>query len=133
MNPVSFTVQEMAAQTGLRASTLRYYEGLGLLGEVPRSRSGHRAYAEKHLHRLRFLQLLAQTGMPLETMRHFAQLDDAGAATAPARLALLRAHQRDLQARIDRLSAQSGALEDKIGYYRGVCRKYDLPVPAEDD
>ncbi|GGJ51800.1 MerR family transcriptional regulator [Deinococcus roseus] len=129
---VTFSIQQMCLVVGLPASTLRYYEDLGLLGVVPKNSSGHRRYQETHLHRLRFLQLLKNTGMPLEDMKRFALLDDAGASTAPERILMLRDHHLALQDKVTLLQEQLGHLAGKIQYYQQVCEKYGLPDPLRE-
>ena len=37
-------IREFAAHTGLSAHTLRYYERVGLMGQVGRDDNGHRVY-----------------------------------------------------------------------------------------
>ncbi|GEM49421.1 MerR family transcriptional regulator [Deinococcus cellulosilyticus] len=125
----TYSIQELSQMTGLPASTLRYYEDLGLLGEVPKNASGHREYQEKHLHRMRFLLLLKNTGMPLTGMQAFAELDEGGYTTVPERILLLESHRLNLEDKIGELLSQLNYLGEKIKYYQGVCEKYGLPDP----
>ncbi|HEY9395228.1 MAG TPA: MerR family DNA-binding transcriptional regulator, partial [Nocardioides sp.] len=46
----TYTIREVATLTGLPASTLRYYETIGLISPVSRgASSGHRVYDETDL------------------------------------------------------------------------------------
>ena len=125
----TYSIQQLSKLTGVPASTLRYYEDLGLLGEVPKNSSGHRAYEEKHLHRMRFLLLLKDTGMPLTEMQTFAELDEGGRTTVPERIMMLQAHRLNLESKIGELLCQLNYLGEKVKYYQGVCEKYGLPDP----
>ena len=44
-----FTIQQMSFETGLTSYTLRYYEKIGLILDVPRAGSSHRRYGASHL------------------------------------------------------------------------------------
>ena len=48
----TYTIQQMAEQTGLTRYTLRYYEDIGLLDSVARASNGHRRYSEADLNRI---------------------------------------------------------------------------------
>jgi hypothetical protein len=43
------TIGEAADATGLTEDTLRYYERIGIVGEVERTASGHRRYSDQTL------------------------------------------------------------------------------------
>lgn len=129
----TYSIQQLSKLTGVPASTLRYYEDLGLLGEVPKNSSGHREYQEKHLQRMRFLLLLKNTGMPLTEMQAFAELDEGGRTTVPERILMLQAHRLNLESKIGELVCQLNYLTEKVKYYQGVCEKYDLPDPLKKE
>ena len=58
------TISQVARQTGLRTSTLRYYEEIGLLPAAPR-RSGQRVYDSSILQRLAVIHTAQQAGFSL--------------------------------------------------------------------
>ena len=49
-------IQEVAAEVGLTARTIRYYEELGLLKPAARSEGSYRLYGADDLERLRFIK-----------------------------------------------------------------------------
>ncbi len=49
------SIGQASEQTGLSPDTLRYYEKLGLIGPVPRTRAGQRRYGKRELSQLRFI------------------------------------------------------------------------------
>lgn len=62
------TISEVANQTGLRASAIRYYEQIGVLPPAHRV-SGQRRYDVTALHRLVVIQRARQTGFTLTEIK----------------------------------------------------------------
>ena len=46
-----YSIREVSAKFNLPASTLRYYEEVGILTDIPRNSSGKRIYLEKHINK----------------------------------------------------------------------------------
>ena len=59
------TIGEISQEIGLSADTLRYYEKIGLLPNVPRDNSGKRNYDENFINWIKFIQTLKNSGMSL--------------------------------------------------------------------
>jgi DNA-binding transcriptional MerR regulator len=59
-------IGELADQAGVTPRTIRYYEGLGLLGPSEREGHGFRYYTEAELTRLKKIDVLKQLGLTLE-------------------------------------------------------------------
>jgi DNA-binding transcriptional MerR regulator len=114
----TFTITEAAAETGVTAHTLRYYERIGLLEPVGRETNGRRRYSEADIYSVRFLTMLRATGMPIRTMLAFMQLTWAGDETVSERAELLERHQSELHARLEELDGHMEVLERKIAFYR---------------
>lgn len=68
-------IQQAAQEVGISAHTLRYYERIGLITDVPRDPAGHRRYDEDRLRWLDFLTKLRSTGMPIQGMLRYAELN----------------------------------------------------------
>ncbi len=62
-------IAEVSRRTGVPASTLRYYEGIGLLAPASRSGNGYRAYSARDLDRLRFITRAKQLDLSLDDLR----------------------------------------------------------------
>jgi DNA-binding transcriptional MerR regulator len=114
---LTLTIAQVAERTGLSPDTLRYYERAGLIERVGRTTGNQRRYAAADLAWLEFLLRLRETGMSISDMQHYARLRAAGDATVADRLAMLRAHQADLNERIRSLRRNTAALDDKIKLY----------------
>jgi len=67
-------ISEAAAETGLPAKTIRYYEDIGLLARPRRAENGYRDYAEKDVHRLRFVSRARGLGFTVQECRELLTL-----------------------------------------------------------
>ena len=61
---VAVRISDVAARSGLPATTLRYYESVGLI-DAPRGLNGYRDFDESVLERLAFIAVAKQLGMSL--------------------------------------------------------------------
>lgn len=118
--PAVYTPAMVVTETGFSIDTLRYYEKIGLLSDVPRTTTGQRRYTPLHLEWLGILRCLRDTGMPIAEMTRYAELARAGEHTVDERVALLAAHDRRVAAQIATLAEQRGYIQRKIEYYRGL-------------
>lgn len=125
---IGCSIDEAATRTGVSPHTLRYYERIGLLAPVGRGPGGHRRYTETDLGAVVFLTLLRQTGMPIRDMQRFVDLTRAGDHTIVDRVAVLTEHREQLVARLDLLTRHLGALDHKIGIYRGMLATAEQPT-----
>lgn len=79
---MELSIGQVAREAGVRPSTLRYYESIGLLPEPPR-RSGRRRYHPDVLHRLAIIHTAQQAGFTLDEMRIlFDDLPESNATSA---------------------------------------------------
>ena len=130
MSPRTFTIREAAARAGVTAHTLRYYERIGLLAPVGRAANGHRRYTPFDLDWVHLLTLLRKTGMPVQQMLAFVQLERAGPAALPDQCTLLDQHRARLEQRIHGLQHDLGLIDGKLAYYRGLKQQQLKPAPA---
>lgn len=110
-------IGQVVQETGLSASTLRYYEHEGLVS-VARDGAERRLYDAQDVSWIRFLQRLRAASMPIGLMRRYAQLRKAGPSTLRERLELLCDYEADVRSRIAELSTHADALDAKIALYR---------------
>src|SRR5215469_15860990 len=73
----SFTIEQVAAQTGLTKRTLRYYEEVGLLPPTGRTEGNYRRYTQDDLQRLeRIKNLRDLLGFSLADIRTILEAED---------------------------------------------------------
>lgn len=112
------SISDMAAETGLTTSTLRYYEQEGLLLEQPgRASSTHRRYLPTMAAWLIFITKLRSTGMPIRDIRRYAELARQGDQTTPERLALLVEHRSRVLDQLAEVQRSLDAIDFKIATY----------------
>jgi DNA-binding transcriptional MerR regulator len=111
------TIADAARLTGVSAYTLRYYERAGLIDGVDRAGSGHRRYNEGDLAWIEVLQKLRATGMPIRTIRRYAELVRDGSGNEEERLALLKQHRDAVRAQLSEVRRHLAFIERKIAIY----------------
>ncbi|WP_086840547.1 MerR family transcriptional regulator [Amycolatopsis kentuckyensis] len=123
VNPIpaeGLTIADAARRTGVSAHTLRYYERAGLVvTRVDRTSGGRRRYRQLDLDWIKICTKLRATGMPIKTIRRYADLVAAGRGNERERLALLEEHRADVLARLAELQENLKLIDRKIGVYRG--------------
>ena len=114
------SIAEAARRTGVSVHTLRYYERAGLVvTPINRSAGGRRRYCQLDIDWITICTKLRATGMPIKTIRRFAELVSAGYGNEPERLALLETHRADVLTKIAELRENLELIDHKIDVYRG--------------
>ena len=114
------SIAEAARRTGVSVHTLRYYERAGLVvTAVDRTAGGRRRYHQLDLDWIVICTRLRATGMPIRTIRRYAELVSAGPGNEQERLALLEAHRAEVTARLARTREHLRLIDHKIDVYRG--------------
>lgn len=114
------TIADAAARTGVSVHTLRYYERAGLVvSPVDRTAGGRRRYHRLDLEWIKVCTRLRATGMPIRSIRRYAELVTAGRGNEKDRLALLESHRADVLSRIAELQENLELIDHKIDVYRG--------------
>lgn len=98
-------IGEVARRLGVDASTLRYYEEVGLLPNPGRTENGYRQYAERDLRRMELVIALRRLDVPLDEVRTLANacLDHGCANGTQQLLAVIDGQTRRLDAQIEDL------------------------------
>jgi len=100
--------------------TLRYYERIGLLEPIGRNAAGQRRFTEEDVGWLGMIRCLRGTGMSIAEMLRFAELVRQGRHTIDDRIALLEAHDREVEEQIRELLEKQRAIQSKIQHYKDV-------------
>lgn len=73
------TIMEMSNRIGISRDTLRYYERIGLIRSVERSKSGAiRRYTEADYHHIEFIRSMRSAGIAIEKLIAYTELCNGG-------------------------------------------------------
>jgi len=119
--PRTYTIKEVSALTGLPASTLRYYESIGVIPPVSRGESsGHRVFDEADLDQITWVACLAATGMSVTAMREYVVNGRLGPDAAGAQIELLTVQERRLAAEAEQVALRQRYVRLKVEYWQAV-------------
>ena len=114
-------IGELARQSGLASTALRYYERAGLIPPPRRTATGYRAYDASVLPRLAFIRAAQAVGLTLAEIRDVISIREGGSPPCSHVVDLIERHRAEVRARINELQrleqdlahlAQAGAQVD---------------------
>ena len=111
------TIAEVSRAYGISADTLRYYERIGLIPPVPRTKGGVRNYGEESCGWIQLMKCMRAAGVQIEALIEYVDLFRQGDATLDARKALLVEQRDQLVSRMAEMQASLDLLNQKIDRY----------------
>ena len=102
------TIAEVCRKYDISADTLRYYERIGLIPPVPRTKSGIRNYDEESCGWIELMICMRKAGVQIEALIEYVTLFKEGDKTLKAREAIL-IEQRDKQ--LEKMKEMQGSLD----------------------
>lgn len=121
------TIGQAAQLSGISAKMLRHYEGLGLLGQVPRTDGNYRQYGEADVHTLRFIRRARDMGFTLDEIRTLVSLWHNRRRSSETVKRIAEHHIGELDQRIAALQAMRRTLQDLVQRCPGNQRP-DCPI-----
>ncbi len=123
------TIQQVAEATGLSVHTLRYYERIGLIHPIGRAENTHRRYSTDDIGWIEFLNKLRATGMPIQQMQAYAELQRQGDVSLPERVEMLKELRHNVETHIAELQEHLKLIYYKIEIYQDLIEE-PTPEPA---
>ena len=120
------TIGALSERTEVNIETIRYYERIGILPNPPRSKGGHRLYAEEYQRRLVFVRRARQLGFSL--VRALLRLTDDRHMACGKVKRITENHIADIHRKVDELKRLEHALSAMVTQCRGDDTS-DLPNP----
>ncbi|OGO78223.1 MAG: transcriptional regulator [Clostridiales bacterium GWB2_37_7] len=111
------TIAEVSKKFGLSQDTLRYYERIGLVPSISRSKSGNRDYSEEDCRWIEFIKCMRNAGLPIEALIEYVTLFQKGDETIAARKELLTEQRKLLVEKMDEMKKTLERLDYKIESY----------------
>jgi DNA-binding transcriptional MerR regulator len=110
-------ISEVSEKYDISPDTLRYYERIGLLPPVRRSKSGLRDYDANDLMWIDFIKCMRNAGLAIEQLIRYVQLFPQGDTTIEARKNILKDQREQIVARMAELQRTLDVLDYKIAIY----------------
>ena len=139
----TFSIGQVARTTGVAATTIRYYEEVGVLPTPSRAASGFRRYDQPSVERLRFVRRARALGLPLQELKTLVSSVTGGLRPAfrPRLLGLVREQLAAVQRQIGELELLRHQLEEVShrmltsapGRHAGTCRCLESGKGTERD
>ena len=127
------TIAEVSRRFDLSADTLRYYERIGLIPPVPRTKSGIRDYDEESCNWIELMKCMRAAGVQIEALIEYVALFQRGDETVETRKALLIEQREQLTARMEEMQQSLDRLNHKIERYeKGLMCKAQLLQRHQD-
>ena len=120
------TIGDIARASGVKVTTIRFYEQRGLLPPPPRNAGNRRLYGTSDVARLQFIRHARDLGFPLATVAALLILSDDPARPCAEIDAIASAQLAEVDRRIAQLTALRGELGRMValcaGGTVGTCR-----------
>jgi DNA-binding transcriptional MerR regulator len=110
-------MKEVCEKFDLTPDTLRYYEKVGLIGEVPRDINGYRVFSERNLNEIYFSKVMRKAGIPVQRLAEYINLVQVGEETVEERKNILLEEREMIRKNVEELQATLDILDGKISNY----------------
>ncbi len=114
------TISEVSKKYNISQDTLRYYEKIGLIPPVPRTKSGIRDYDETSCGWVELMKCMRSAGVQIEALIEYVKLFQEGEHTALARKEILVEQRNILTDKIKKMQESLDRLNYKINRYDTV-------------
>lgn len=132
------TIKEVCEKYGITADTLRYYEKVGAIPPVSRTKGGVRCYTEQDIGWVENAICMRNAGLSVEMLSEYVRLFQEGDGTILARRDLLMEARKEIAVGLKRYQETMDRLDYKIFRYNEALRtgilKWDAPkkIPCGD-
>lgn len=113
-------IAEVSKKYNLTEDTIRYYEKIGLIPRVPRTKSGIREFDDESCRWVEFIKCMRNSGMTIEVLTEYVNLYKQGEGTAEARKQLLIEQRKNLVKKQEEITNTVKRLDYKIEIYNEI-------------
>lgn len=113
-----FKVKEVAHRLGINPQTLYFYERIGLIPSLQRTKAGYRLFSEEDIERIAFITRAKSLGLTLEEIKEILTLKDGNSLTCQAVYHRLDQKVKTIQEQIQQLQI----LEKDLLILREKCK-----------
>lgn len=120
------TIREVCEKYHISPDTLRYYERVGAIPTVNRTKSGIRDYTEQDIGCVENAICMRNAGVPVEMVVEYARLCQQGDGTFSARRDLLKEARAGIVKQIEKCRKELERLDYKIERYETAVETGEL-------
>lgn len=127
-----YTIKDMTERFGLKASTLRYYEEIGLLENVEHKNKYRRVYTDAHVDRLSAIECFKKARLPLEDIKTFFEYEKDITSNSGKIVEMMKQQEARTQDEIEDLMSGLKHIQKKIKFYSCLDEaiKNNSPLPT---
>lgn len=111
------TIAEVCKKYDISQDTIRYYERIGLIPKVPRTKSGIRDFDDISCRWVEFIKCMRSAGMEIEILLKYVNLFKKGSSTLKERKNLLEEQKQKLLKKQNDINETLERLNYKIELY----------------
>lgn len=132
---MTYSITDLSKKFDLPASTIRYYEKIGLLENVEHANSYRRVYNDSHIDRLNAIECFKKALLPLDEIKRFFTYEKNMKANSEKILEMMKKQKVKTIESMEALQAGLDHLQKKIRFYTLVNEavKNNTPMPSWDD
>ena len=132
---MTYSITDLSKKFNLPASTIRYYEKIGLLENVEHVNSYRRVYNDSHIDRLNAIECFKKALLPLDEIRLFFTYEKDMKANSEKILDMMKKQEIRTAQSMEALQAGLDHLHKKIRFYTKVNEavKNNTPIPKWSD
>lgn len=123
-------IKEVTAQTGVPASTIRYYEKEGIIPPVNRNSANVRDFDDHAIRRIDFAKKMRDAGMEISTLKQYIHLFDNVENSEDQQLAMLVEQKRIMEEKRDKMQKAIDHLAYKIENFDSHMLKVESELRA---
>lgn len=113
-------IAEVCRKYNITADTIRYYEKIGLLPKIPRTKNGIRDFDEESCKWIEFIKCMRNAGMEIEILLEYVNLFKKGKSTVQERRNLLEEQRKKLIEKQNNINATIKRLDYKLELYDDI-------------
>ena len=113
-------IAEVCRKYNITADTIRYYEKIGLLPKIPRTKNGIRDFDEESCKWIEFIKCMRNAGMEIEILLEYVNLFKKGKSTVQERRNLLEEQREKLIEKKNNINATIKRLDYKLELYDDI-------------
>ena len=132
---MTYSITDLSKKFDLPASTIRYYEKIGLLEDVEHINLYRRVYNDSHADRLNAIECFKKALLPLDEIRLFFAYEKDMKENSEKILEMMKKQEIKTTQSLETLQSVLDHLQKKIRFYTMVNEavKNNTPLPGWDD